>query len=823
MLNFRLPSVVTAFTSRRLKRIDRGPQVLSETGQKLKRPDGALVTGILVIAVLYFARDVFIPLALAGLLAFLLAPAATRLERWRVGRTFAAILVIVLSLVGTIALGWVVLGQIYDLAIDLPQYQQNVTEKLNSLHLNSAGKLGNTATMLTSLSKQIKNGGTANPQIPPVVPRPRMASHVGTMAASSANHTPQPVAVQIEEPEASMTAVAERTMIPLLHPLATAFIVVIFLIFMLLGREDLLARGLRLAGSERIYATTTAIDDASARVSRYLQMQLVVNLCYGTVSGLVLWWIGVPHPLLWAVLTCLLRFVPYIGILMAAIGPLLLSFAVSPHWGMLAWTAMTFVVLEIATANFVEPMLYGASTGMSAIAILTAAIFWTLLWGFPGLLLSTPLTVCLLVMGRQVPHLHFLEVLFGEETVLPWSDRFYQRMLASDTPAARSLLEEMMETKAREEVYDSVFVPALSRIEEARHSEQMTATRAEEVLQGVEELVEDLASKAEIISDSEFGSLKRVACVPARDFADEIACQLALQGLMGKESVHVMSADLSTSDLLQTLESLGPDVICVIGIPPHAMRHLRMRCHQIRTRVPNAVVIACVLSKESDLSNVRSRIKTEDAQHVVCSLQLLKDYLTSLLHPQALPPETGPETEKEITATTDLVETVREMLEVDVFDEPDEGIFSQLATNLARTFEAPIALIAVADGQRRFWEAQCGLADDLLSTMGSEWDLSMCSKIVFSDSTLVLTDTAEDECFANDPFLKDKGVRFYAGAPLKAHDGEVMGSLCVLDTRPRQITEEQKAMLTSVANAVMTAIELHRTAKTDVQTVPRES
>jgi predicted PurR-regulated permease PerM len=185
---------------------------LSEARQKLKRPDGALVTGILVIAVLYFARDVFIPLALAGLLAFLLVPAATWLERWRVRRTLAAVLVIVLSLGGTIALGWVVLGQVYNLAIDLPQYQQNVTEKLDSLHLNSAGKLGNTVAMLTILSKQIKSGGgTVNSPIPRVVPRQRVASRVGTMPASSANNLSQPVAVQIEEPEASMTAVAERT------------------------------------------------------------------------------------------------------------------------------------------------------------------------------------------------------------------------------------------------------------------------------------------------------------------------------------------------------------------------------------------------------------------------------------------------------------------------------------------------------------------------------------------------------------------------------------------------------------------------------------
>jgi GAF domain-containing protein len=198
-------------------------------------------------------------------------------------------------------------------------------------------------------------------------------------------------------------------------------------------------------------------------------------------------------------------------------------------------------------------------------------------------------------------------------------------------------------------------------------------------------------------------------------------------------------------------------------------------------------------------------------------MQLLKEYLTSLVHHQAPQPERVPETREEITATRDLVETVHEMQTVDVFDESYESIFSQLVTNVARTFEAPIAVIAVADGQRRFWEAQCGLPEDLLSATGSEWDLSMCSNVVFSDSTLVLTDTAEDDCFANDPFLKNKGIRFYAGAPFKAHDGEVMGSLCVLDTRPRQITEEQKEVLTSVANAVMTAIELHRTAKIDEQ------
>lgn len=789
-----------------------GAGMLSESRENLRGTDSALVTGILVMAVLYFAREVFIPLALAGLLAFLMAPAATRLERWRVKRTPAALLVIFLSMAGVGALGWVVLGQIYNLAVELPQYQQNVTGKIGSLHLNSAGRLSSTVEMLTSVSKQIKSGGTVTSPILSVAARSRAATRTSTAQASVADKTAQPVPVRIEEPEESMMTVAGRTFMPLVHPLTTTFIVVIFLVFILLGREDLRDRGIRLAGSGRVHVTTTAIEDASQRVSRYLQMQLIVNLCYGAVAGLSLWWIGVPNPLLWAVLTCLLRFVPYIGILMAAAGPLLLSIAVSPHWSQLTWTVALFVMLEIVTANFIEPMLYGASTGISAIGILIAAIFWTLLWGLPGLLLSTPLTVCLVVIGRQVPHLHYLEVLFGEETVLPPSERFYQRILASNTAEARTLIEEMLQTRSREEVYDSVLVPALTMVEEARRSEEMTGVRAEEILQGLEELAEDVAGIAATVAATETKPSKRVVCVPARGFADEVSCQLALQVLAGTASVQLMSADISTQDLLQSLDGLQPDVICVVGVPPRSIRHIRMRCHQIRTRFPDAVVVACVLSNQSDLSNLRSRIPTEDAQHVVSSLHLMKDYLMSMLHPEVLPFETAAGTQKETKARQDLNETVHEMESVDMFDGPEEGIFNHLATNLARSFDAPIALFAARNGQRQFWEAQCGMPEDKLLATESERDRSICSRIVLSQSSLVIADTAEDERFSTDPFLKDMGIRFYAGAPLKAHDGEMIGSLCVLDTRPRQATEEQKSMLHSVADAVMTAIELHDTA-----------
>ena len=795
--------------------------VLKEVREHLKSTDSTLVTAILVTAVLYFTREVFVPLAMAGLLAFLLAPVATQMERWGLKRTPAGLSVILLSLAGVGALGWVMLGQIYNLAVELPRYQQNVTGKVEALHLNSAGQLSSTVEMLTSVGKQITSGGAPAPPIVPVTPRRR--SHSSSKPAEAANKTPAaPVPVRIEEPEESMLTVAGRTMMPLVHPLTTTFIVVIFLVFMLLGRDDLRDRGLRLAGSGRIHLTTTAIEDASRRVSRYLQMQLVVNLCYGAVAGLLLWAIGIPHPLLWAVLTCGLRFVPYIGILLAAAGPLLLSVAVSPHWRELALTVAMYAVLELVTANFIEPLLYGASTGISAMAILIAAIFWTLLWGLPGLLLSTPLTVCLVVIGRQVPRLRYLEVLFGEEAALPPAERFYQRMLASSTRDATTLVEELLKTKSREEVYDEVLVPALTLIEEARHSEEMTDTRAEEVLQGVEELAEDVTSRAATTSAPELRPTKQVVCLPARDFADEVACQLALQVLTETATVRVVEADSPTPEVSQMLEAIQPDVICVVGVPPRAIRHIRLRCHQLRVRFPDAIVVACVLSKESDLSNLRSRIPTEDAQHVVCSLHLMRDYLSSLLHPEALPEEGVPGAEGKSEARKELGEAIHEIQQVDVFDGPEEGLFDRLATNLARSFDAPISLITVTDGKRNFWEAQCGLPEDTVSTLSSERDLSICSRLVFSDASLVIPDTAEDERFANDPFLKDKGIRFYAGAPLKTHDGEVIGSMCVLDTRPRQATEQQRETLISLANAVMMAIDLHGTAVPDEEEAATE-
>jgi predicted PurR-regulated permease PerM/GAF domain-containing protein len=783
--------------------------VLSEAHDHLKRADSPLFNGILVVAALYLAREVFVPLALAGLIAFVLAPAAVRLERFGLKRTPAALLVILCSLAAVAVLGWALLGQVYSLAVEFPQYQQNVTDKIGSLHLDSTGKLSGTIEMLNGLNKRIRSGsaGTA-----PVLTLPRPTRHPRGNPDTVANQATQPVSVHIEQPDESMLEFVGRTLTPFIHPLTTTFIVVIFLVFMLIGREDLRDRGLKLAGSGRMHVTTTAIQDATLRVSRYLQMQLIVNLSYGAVAGLALRLIGVPHPLLWAVLTCVLRFIPYVGIMMAATGPLLLAGAVSPHWSELIWTVITFGVLEVVAANFIEPMLYGASTGISAIAVLIAAIFWTFLWGLPGLLLSTPLTVCLIVIGRQVPRLRYLEVLLGERTGLPPSEHFYQRMLASNTRDARSLLDATLKNRARAEAYDSVIVPALIMIEEARHSEEMTTARAEEVLQSVGELVEDLTIET-TPGSKQTESTKSVMCIPARDCADEIACQLVQQVLDDTASVQIIGADSPMSNVQELITRVQPAVICVVGIPPRAVRHAKMRCHQIRARFPESVVVACILGDEKDLSSLRSRIPTEDAQHVVSSLQLMRDYLISVLCPTTVVLESTKETEGAAKTTRELTADIREVEQTDPFDGPAEGMFDRLAAHLARSFDAPIALITAADGERHFWEAQCGLPED--STNGSEPDCSICNTLVSSESLCVVADTAEDERFCDDPFLKGHGIRFCVAVPLKGHDEKVIGSLCVLDTRPRQITEKQRETVVSVAESVMMAIEMGEPVRTE--------
>jgi hypothetical protein len=300
-------------------------------------------------------------------------------------------------------------------------------------------------------------------------------------------------------------------------------------------------------------------------------MQFAVNAVYGVLVGLGLFLIGVPHPLVWAVLATLLRFIPYVGTWIAAAGPMLLAIGVAPGWGKFAWTLGLYSVLELVASNFVEPLLYGSSTGISAIAILVAAVFWTWLWGPIGLLLSTPLTVCVVVIGRYVPHLEFLGILFGDEPALSPAQRFYQRMIAMNAEDAAELVEQLLKDQPAVDVYDNVIIPAMSLAEEGRHAGFLDSAIEAYFLENTRELVDEIgarpASGSPAARPEENSSMAKVFCVPAKDAADEVACQMFVQ-LLPRAVARVLPMGISTDDLVQTISAEGPDVVCISGVPP---------------------------------------------------------------------------------------------------------------------------------------------------------------------------------------------------------------------------------------------------------------
>ena len=415
-----------------------------------------LTAGGIVLAIggLYFGRDIFIPFALAILLSFALTPLVNWLRRRKLPRIAAVLISVTLAFILIGGIGFVVGRQVVQLASNLPTYQTTITQKIRSLQQTAPGGgiVEKVTTTIEDLGKEISGEDK-----PAQKPGPTLGG------------TPQePVTVRLEPPRPRPLEVIQTIVGPLLAPLATAGLVVIFVIFVLLEREDLRDRFIKLAGAGDLQKSTQAINDAAARVSRYLLMQLLVNLSYGIPIGIALYFIGVPNAVLWGLLAAVLRFVPYLGPFLAALFPIALAIAVDPGWTMLFWVIGLFLMAELVSNNVIEPWLYGSSTGLSSLAIIMAAIFWTTLWGPVGLFLATPLTVCLVVIGRYVPRLEFLGILLGSDPVLAPEERLYQRLLAGNLEEAVELAEDYVDEHSSREFYDNVGIPALRLAENDR-------------------------------------------------------------------------------------------------------------------------------------------------------------------------------------------------------------------------------------------------------------------------------------------------------------------------------------------------------------------
>ncbi|MGH6925642.1 MAG: AI-2E family transporter, partial [Propylenella sp.] len=411
---------------------------------------------VVVVAGLYFGRDILVSLALAMLVSLALAPLVRSLRRARVPDPIAVSAAVAAAFLVILAVGWVVASQGADLAGRLPAYQRNIETKVDALFTSPPGaRLFQRATeMARDIGRKVEEETNGEEEDTSVF-----------SVGGEADRAPLPVVIR--DPETTPMQMVRTIIGPVLGPLATAGIVIVFVIFMLLKREDLRDRVIRLAGPSDLPRTTQALDDAAQRVGRYLLMQLVVNATYAVPIGIGIWLIGIPNPILWAILCALLRFVPYIGPIIAAFFPLALAIAVDPGWTMFLMTGALFIVVELLSNNFMEPWLYGASTGLSPLAIIVAAVFWTWLWGPIGLLLSTPLTVCLVVLGRHVPQLAFLDVLLGSEPVLEPEERLYQRLLVGNGEATENAVRSLSESSLAEYL-DGVAIPALALAERDR-------------------------------------------------------------------------------------------------------------------------------------------------------------------------------------------------------------------------------------------------------------------------------------------------------------------------------------------------------------------
>jgi predicted PurR-regulated permease PerM len=497
-----------------------------------------LITVAATVAALYFGKDIFLPLALAILLTFALAPVVSWLRRFRLPRPAAVIAVVIAAFAAITLFGAVVATQLGVLAQNLPLYQSNIEAKVRVIKDANVGEsiINRVSGLLERLGTEIRRSDQ-----PPVGANPDGTDEERDVA---------PLPVEVVEAEPEPFQVLQTIIGPLIEPLATGGIIIVVVIFMLIKREDLRDRFIRLVGANDLHRTTEALQDAGRRVGRYLLMQLIVNVTYAIPIGIGLWIIGVPNALLWGLLALVLRFVPYIGPIIAAIFPLVLALAVDPGWTMVLWAIGLFVVVELISNNVVEPWLYGSRTGLSPQAVIVAAIFWTWLWGPLGLLLSTPLTVCLVVLGRHVPQFEFLDVLFGSEPVLEPHEALYQRLLAGDPDEATDRAEEFLEDNDLVTFYETVAIPALSLGEMDRARGVMDGDRRQRVAEGAMTLVDNLAEYAEEETAEEDdedageeaeengnatelpdGTGKTVLCIGGRSELDEASAAMLAQVL----------------------------------------------------------------------------------------------------------------------------------------------------------------------------------------------------------------------------------------------------------------------------------------------------
>jgi predicted PurR-regulated permease PerM len=569
-----------------------------------------LLTISLTVAVLIFAKPLLVPLALAVLLAFVLTPGVRWLQRFHLGRVPAVLMVVAIALLLCVLTAWRVGVQISRLADELPAHTSQVREKIQALSKHRPGFL----TRVSDAFQRMTEGVTDRVE--------KVEAGANTVVVE--NRT-----------SSSMSRLGEVAL-TILEPVADAALILVLVIFLLIRREDLRNRLIGLLGQARLTGTTRVLVDSAERLSRFLFMQLCVNAAFGLAFGIALWFIGVPYALLWGFLTAVLRFIPYVGSWMAAALPVLVSFIFEPGLFQPMATLITFFVMDLLTANAIEPVLFGHSTGVSPIALLVAAVFWTWVWGPIGLVLSTPLTVCLVVLGQYVSQLKFLSLLLSDQPALPPSVVFYQRLLAGDMDEARSLAVRHVKTEGVRSAPDVVLLPAIRLARRDRETAGLDATDEKFILDSTDAILDQLMP----MNSAEGPVRGSVLGCPAHHRTDELA--IAMIG-------HLLAADgiacsgsstrLLPSDIEAKVTDEHPDVLLISIVPPGGVTQARYLSRRLRKRFPSLRIVIAYLGRVRDFDGLLVRFRAAGADYVTTSVDQTCNQLLSLI--PAMQPETS--------------------------------------------------------------------------------------------------------------------------------------------------------------------------------------
>lgn len=580
-----------------------------------------------VVTALYVGREVLVPIAIAILMSFVLSPPILFLRRWGLGRVLSVLTVVLAALAVAFSVSTILTRQVSELAYDLPKYQATIDAKVGALRAAAADN-----ALFAKISAALKSLGESNPNRPPASSAVARAGQQESRLTGSRDGQ-LPVPVEIHQPPPGPFALVQTIAGSALSPLETSGIVVIFVIFILLQREDLRNRFIKLVGSGDLQRTTLAMNDAAGRLSRFFLVQTLVNASFGVIIAVGLYVIGLPSPILWGIVAFLLRFVPYIGPFIAAGFPIALAAAVDPGWGMTLETLALFLVVEPIIGQAVEPWLYGHNTGLSPIAVVIAATFWTSMWGAVGLVLSTPLTVCLVVLGRHVERLGFLDVIFGDAPPLTPVETFYQRMLVGDASEVADQAEDFLKNNTLVNYYDEVALRALLMAQADLRRGVLDERGQTRIKETIEEVIDNLSdhvdqpqappstlvtaepyalvkaadppnpspdprsSFEEVKSREPFSEGERqkpVLCIAGASFLDEAAAALFAQ-ILEKHGLEakVEPAGALTTSRISRLADEGARILCLsfFDADLNAAR-ARFTVRRLRRRLENVKILA---------------------------------------------------------------------------------------------------------------------------------------------------------------------------------------------------------------------------------------